>query len=237
SNTPIIYWFILSIIFSLINYHLFLKRTLEKSETYTKSIFMYPLIIILSTLSMMLFVYDLEDLKMTTLMFSVIFIIYLIMYYFSKRKIYFSWKIPSLFILLIIGCIGFSNIYSNTKGLNTIYELPKNKDIQEIYFSTDRYIFDEDKPSTVDNQEIENLTTKNITIQNKKNFMKSMYEIMNKNLITKSADYHGYENYYELTISFTTKNTINPNRNYIIKDENMAAVLDIFSKYDIIKNK
>ena len=67
SNTPIIYWFILSIIFSLINYHLFLKRTLEKSETYTKSIFMYPLIIILSTLSMMLFVYDLEDLKMTTL--------------------------------------------------------------------------------------------------------------------------------------------------------------------------
>ncbi|MEE1012071.1 MAG: sialidase family protein, partial [Acutalibacteraceae bacterium] len=24
----------------------------------------------------------------------------------------------------------------------------------------------------------------------------------------------GYENYYELTISFTTKNTINPNRNY-----------------------
>ena len=86
SNTPIIYWFILSIIFSLINYHLFLKRTLEKSETYTKSIFMYPLIIILSTLSMMLFVYDLEDLKMTTLMFSVIFIIYLIMYYFSKEK-------------------------------------------------------------------------------------------------------------------------------------------------------
>ena len=125
---------------------------------------------------MMLFVYDLGDLKMTTLMFSVIFIIYLIMYYFSKRKVYFSWKIPSLFILLIIGCIGFSNIYSNTKGLNTIYELPKNKDIQEIYFSTDRYIFDEDKPSTVDNQEIENLTTKNITIQNKKNFMKSMYE-------------------------------------------------------------
>ena len=51
--------------------------------------------------------------------------------------------------------------------------------------------------------------------------MKSMYEIMNKNLITKSADYHGYENYYELTISFTTKNTINPNRNYIIKDENI----------------
>ena len=47
---------------------------------------MYPLIIILSTLSMMLFVYDLEDLKMTTLMFSVIFIIYLIMYYFSKEK-------------------------------------------------------------------------------------------------------------------------------------------------------
>ena len=88
SNTPIIYWFILSIIFSLINYHLFLKRTLEKSETYTKSIFMYPLIIILSTLSMMLFVYDLGDLKMTTLMFSVIFIIYLIMYYFSKRKVY-----------------------------------------------------------------------------------------------------------------------------------------------------
>lgn len=65
--------------------------------------------------------------------------------------------------------------------------------------------------------------------------MKSMYEIMNKNLITKSADYHGYENYYELTISFTTKNTINPNRNYIIKDENMAAVLDIFLNMTSLK--
>ena len=53
SNTPIIYWF-LFIIFLLINYHFIFKRTLE-SETYTKSIFMYPLIIILSTLSMMLF--------------------------------------------------------------------------------------------------------------------------------------------------------------------------------------
>ncbi|MFQ9071880.1 MAG: hypothetical protein ACLR43_03380 [Faecalibacillus faecis] len=58
---------------------------------------------------------------------------------------------------------------------------------------------------------------------------------MNKNLITKSADYHGYENYYELTISFTTKNTINPNRNYIIKDENMAAVLDIFLNMTSLK--
>ena len=185
----------------------------------------------------MLFVYDLGDLKMTTLMFSVIFIIYLIMYYFSKRKVYFSWKIPSFFILLIIGCIGFSNIYSNTKGLNTIYELPKNKDIQEIYFSTDRYIFDEDKPSTVDNQEIENLTTKNITIQNKKNFMKSMYEIMNKNLITKSADYHGYENYYELTISFTLKTPSIQTEIILLRMKIWQLYWIFFSKYDIIKNK
>ncbi len=42
--------------------------------------------------------------------------------------------------------------------------------ISKNVFFTDRYIFDEDKPSTVDNQEIENLTTKNITIQNKKKF-------------------------------------------------------------------
>ena len=166
SNTPIIYWFFLSIIFSLINYHLFLKRTLEKSETYTKSIFMYPLIIILSTLSMMLFVYDLEDLKMTTLMFSVIFIIYLIMYYFQK-KVYFSWKIPSLFILLIIGCIGFLIFILIPKVLIQFMNYQKQGYPRNL-FSTDRYIFDEDKPSTVDNQEIENLTTKNITIQNKK---------------------------------------------------------------------
>ena len=48
----------------------------------------------------------------------------------------------------------------------------KTRISKKSIFSTDRYIFDEDKPSTVDNQEIENLTTKNITIQNKK-FMKS----------------------------------------------------------------
>ena len=94
---------------------------------------------------------------------------------------------------MIIGCIGFSNIYSNTKGLNTIFMNYQKQGYPRNLFFIDRYIFDEDKPSTVDNQEIENLTTKILQFKNKRNFMKSMYEIMNKNLITKSADYHGYE--------------------------------------------
>ena len=238
SYTPVIYWVIIGIVFSFINYHLFLNRTIEKSETYTKSIFMYPLIIILSILSMMLFVYDLTDLKMTALMFSVIFIIYLIMYYFSKRKVYFSWKIPALFILLIIGCIGFSSIYSNTKGFNTIYELPKNSDIKRVYVSIGYSIADEENTAIAAFQKVESIDMKTFTAQDQTNFMKSIQEIMNNNLITKYNDsFADNENYYELSIYFTTKNAVNPNRSYIIKDKNIQAVLNIFSKYNLIQNK
>ncbi len=238
SHISIFYWFILSIIVYFINYRLFLTRTIEQSETYTKSIFMYPLIITLSTLSMMLFVYDLEDLKMTILMFSIIFILYLIMYYFSKRKVYFSWKIPSLFIVLIIACIGFSNIYLDTKGFNTIYELPKSSDVERIVVSFDRYevsIDDEDKDTslTFNNQKIEDIKMKTYTKDNKNNFIKCVHEMMDKKLITEYYD-PGYENNYELSIYFTTKNRLDPNRQYVIEDKNMPAVIDILSKNKLI---
>ena len=63
------------------------------------------------------------DFKSNVLTFTIIFMIYLIMYYFSKRKVYFNWKIPTIFILLVVSCIGFSSVYADTKGFHSIYEV------------------------------------------------------------------------------------------------------------------
>ena len=236
SRIFILYWIVISVIFYFINYRLFLTRTVEQSETYTTSIFMYPLIITLSTLSMMLFVYDLEDLRMTILMFSIIFILYLIMYYFSKRKVYFTWKIPSLFIVLIVACVGFSNIYLDTKGFNTIYELPKSSDVERIVVSFDRYEDDttnEKTSLTFNNQKIEDIKMKTYTKDNKNNFIKCVQEMIDKKLISEYSDPVDGTT-YELSIYFTTKNRLDPNRLYTINYENMPAVIDILSKNKLI---
>lgn len=236
SRIFILYWIVISVIFYFINYRLFLTRTVEQSETYTTSIFMYPLIITLSTLSMMLFVYDLEDLRMTILMFSIIFILYLIMYYFSKRKVYFTWKIPSLFIVLIVACIGFSNIYLDTKGFNTIYELPKSSDVERIVVSFDHYeadTTDEKTSLTFNNQKIEDMKMKTYTKDDKNNFIKCVHEMIDKKLITEYYDPTD-SGTYGLSIYFTTKNRLDPNRHYTIDDENMPAVIDILSKNKLI---
>ena len=135
-----IYWLIISLVLSFVNYRLFIKRTVEQSESHTKSFFMYPSIIILGTFAMLLVMYT-TDFKSNVLTFTIIFMIYLIMYYFSKRKVYFNWKIPTIFILLVVSCIGFSSVYADTKGFHSIYEVPTTSSIKSasfnLFFETD----------------------------------------------------------------------------------------------------
>lgn len=120
----VIYWFIVAIIFIIISYRLFKKRNLEQSENYSKSIFIYPVLITVIIFSLTMTVCHQSFNQNTILMYTLIFVLYLILYFFAIRKVYFTWKIPVIFIVLIISCIGFANVFESTNGFNTLSEYP-----------------------------------------------------------------------------------------------------------------
>lgn len=125
----IIYWLIIGIVLMICAYKLFNRRSMEESENRTKSVLIYPVLITAIIFSMMLITYEIDFGTSTIISYTFIIIIYLLMYFFSVRKIYFTWKIPAVFIVMIICCIGFTNIFCNTQGLGMLSEYP---DIQNI---------------------------------------------------------------------------------------------------------
>lgn len=242
SHAPTIYWLIIGLILSIVNYRLFSKRTFEQSESHTKSFFMYPLIITLGTFSMLLIMYS-PDLKSNIVSFTIIFILYLIMLYFSKRKVYFNLKIPVIFIILIAGCIGFSNVYAQTNGFNTLYEVPVSSSIKSIAFDFSYYTDYETKKALTYKGAC--VTDINYTSMSKENNMKVVNfvnEIMNQKLIKKYDDFYKdpvNKNFYIINVYYTTDSKNNEsnylNRSYIIEEKNIEKVLEIVIKYNFYK--
>ena len=124
SMIPNIYWCVIAVILCLTSYKLFMKRPMEQSENHTKSIFIYPLLITTIIFSLMLVMYGDGISEPKIMVYGLIFILYLVMYFFAVRKVYFTWKIPAVFIALLICCIGFANIFNNTQGFGLLSEYP-----------------------------------------------------------------------------------------------------------------
>lgn len=173
------YWFIITIGFNIIAYKLFKKRTLEQSENYTRSIFIYPLLITIIIFSLMLAIYHKECDTNTITFYIIIFIFYLLMYFFAIRKVRLIWKMPVIFIILIIGCIGFANAFESTTGFGMISEYPTISQQQsftmQIYFN---------KPIIYNNKSIDYMT---IDSKNK-NTLQLIYEfhheLINDKIVT-----------------------------------------------------
>lgn len=241
-----IYWFIISIALSFVNYRLFIKRTVEQSETHTKSFFMYPLIIIFGIFAMLLVMYT-TDFKSNVLTFTIIFMIYLIMYYFSKRKVYFNWKIPTIFILLVVSCIGFSSVYADTKGFHSIYEVPTTSSIKSasfnLFFETDFETKTAIKYKGVNVNDINyNSDSKNKSSKDKTNFVNFINNVIDQNLITQYDDFYSNSNnnnFYTMNVYYTIHSTTDVegfvNREYIIEEKNIEKVLDLVAKYNLYK--
>ena len=241
-----IYWLIISLVLSFVNYRLFIKRTVEQSESHTKSFFMYPSIIILGTFAMLLVMYT-TDFKSNVLSFTIIFMIYLIMYYFSKRKVYFNWKIPTIFILLVVSCIGFSSVYADTKGFHSIYEVPTTSSIKSasfnLFFETDFETKTAIKYKGVNVNDINyNSGSKNKSSKDKTNFVNFINNVIDQNLITQYDDFYSNSNnnnFYTMNVYYTIHSTTDVegfvNREYIIEEKNIEKVLDLVAKYNLYK--
>lgn len=243
SYVSAIYWFSIGLILCIINYRLFLKRTIEQSESHTKSFFMYPLIITLGTFSMLLIMYSL-DLKSNIVPFTIIFVLYLIMLYFSKRKVYFNLKIPVIFMILIAGCIGFSNIYAQTNGFNTLYEVPVSSTIEstslDFSFETNS---ETKKALTYKETNVTEIHFYSSTNKNNTKCVDFINEIFSQNLITGYDDFYKDTNnndFYIMHIDYTIKPNNNGGtyieRDYIIEEKNMKKVLELINKYSFDKN-
>ena len=250
TRIPSIYWLIISLVLSFVNYRLFIKRTVEQSESHTKSFFMYPLIIILGTFAMLLVMYTM-DFKSNVLSFTIIFMIYLIMYYFSKRKVYFNWKIPTIFILLVVSCIGFSSVYAHTKGFHSIYEVPSTSSIKQMRlnfsFETVYETKHELKYKVINVTDIYyNFFSKNSNKQYKEsaNFVNFVNEVINQKLITKYDDFYNKpinKNFYTMLVYYTIQSPTDieryVSRDYVIEEKNIEKVLDLVAKYNLYKFK
>lgn len=213
SLIQIIYWLIVTIGFDFIAYCLFKRRTLEQSENYTRSVFIYPLLITLIIFSLMLAIYHNEfDANMMTF-YILIFVFYLMMYFFAIRKVRFTWKMPAVFIALIICCMGFANAFENTKGFGIMSEYPKITKQDEFYFS-----INSKQPFLYKNER-----TDYMSIDSKnKNTTKLMYEfhhrLLSENMITPIQDIEG-ENYLAV-ISISYHNDVNSTyRSYMLTTE------------------
>lgn len=125
SYAQIIYWLIIGMIFYVLAFHLFKKRTIEQCEKHTKSIFIYPILIAVILLSVMMAAYHNEINIYTIILYAIFFILFMLMYFFAKRKVCLTWKIPVIYIMFIICCVGFANIFEKTNGFGFITELPK----------------------------------------------------------------------------------------------------------------
>lgn len=242
-----IYWLIISLVLSFVNYRLFIKCTVEQSESHTKSFFMYPSIIILGTFAMLLVMYT-TDFKSNVLSFTIIFMIYLIMYYFSKRKVYFNWKIPTIFILLVVSCIGFSSIYANTKGFHSIYEVPSTSSIRSASFSfsfmTNYETKTELKYKGIDVTDINYSTGPKKSSKDNTNFVNFINDIINQKLITKYDDFYNdpiNKNFYTIGVYYSIQSPTDlgryASRDYVIEEKNIEKVLDLVAKYNLYKFK
>lgn len=222
----IIYWVIMTFIFIFAAYKLFLKRNMEQSENRTKSIFIYPVLITAIIFSLMFVMYGEGFNEAKIIVYAFIFILYLIMYFFAVRKVYFTWKIPAVFIVFIICCVGFADVFNNTNGFGTLSEYPNIEEQASFTFtasSSKEISFHENKVThfTIDSKNKNTISL----------FLEFHKELIDKKIISYwgkeiSTDTITIDIYYFDTYHHQT------DRTYIIdSDKNLEKFIEMYDKF------
>ena len=226
SLIPTLYWFIIMVISYVLSYRLFIKRRAEMSENHTQSLFMYPLLIVIVTFSLILTVFNLSnnDFSDTFLIMTLafIFVVYLIMYYVSVRKVYFNWKIPAIFILLLAGSLGFTQIYQSTQGFGTLSEYPSEEYDGKLILVTNF-----SKNVKFENSEINYMTLDSRNGNTRQLIIQFQKEILKSGMISK--DFYSDE-YACISLFYSKeKNNDSVNRHYYLVDqENINKYLKMY---------
>ena len=147
-------------------------------------------------------------------------------------------------MILIAGCIGFSNIYAQTNGFNTLYEVPASSTIESTSLG---FSFETNsktkKALTYKETNVTEIHFYSSTNKNNTKCVDFINKIFSQNLITGYDDFYKNTNnndFYIMHIDYTIKPNNNGGtyieRNYIIEEKNMKKVLELINKYSFDKN-
>lgn len=136
-----IYWLVVGIVFALFAKRSFIRRMQEDSEQRTTVWWVYPLIIGVLTFCLILLIVN-ANMPIASIVISSIsvFILYLCMVFFSRRKIQITLRIVLLFVALYAGSYMFSIVFQKTQGFQIVKEIPNADNISKIsieYYSQD----------------------------------------------------------------------------------------------------
>lgn len=139
------FWMIVSVVLFVRARHAFTIRCGEASEQRTTTWVCYPVLIVLITFSLLMN----ENISFQSfgsimnIMF--VFVVYLIMVFFAKRKIALTKSISFIFIGLMVVVMSITFIFTATRGFNRIQELPKLDEVESVqlffYSQNDRIEF------------------------------------------------------------------------------------------------
>lgn len=229
------YWMIVAIICIWFACKSFEQRRQEDSEQRTSAWWTYPLIIGVLTFCLILMIVNANMSSLTILVTSIsVFVLYICMISFSRRKIQLTLRSFLLFGILFISTFSFSFIFKETRGFNLVKELPKvsaiaNVNINIYYRDYDdngipknlkvKYKEKDGKEKTVKINNLNALTYNEKEIEN----IVRMQEVYMKEKDDKVRAYNGTY----VTLRYTLKNGLVINRDYYINNE--TAIEDIES--------
>ena len=123
-----IYWFVVAVAFIVLSARYYVKRKAEQSESISNFHMGYPLVIVTSVLCIMLIGFGTGLLKGITIVVTLL--VYFILLFIWKRKIYLNVKSIGVYVFLLVVCVCLQFVFEQTNGFNSIQEVP-TKDYKE----------------------------------------------------------------------------------------------------------
>lgn len=144
------------VVFSYLLYRSYVLRAVERAGTPSTKIYSYPLVIYLYVFLILFMISSSFNYRYVSLgdfvsdmfiVYLMLFVIYVSAYFVYKRKLYFSYKLPLVFVAAALLTLGFSNIARSSKGfgLSQMYDHNDKKGQYVLYSYFDNGIPEEIK--------------------------------------------------------------------------------------------
>ena len=136
----IVYWLIIIGILVIANVRAFNNRLAEETQEKTTSMLGYPLLMSVFIFSLVLAFFSAKfNFTNTCITYLILFIIYMMMYFITVRKIEFNYKVIINYVVIILISYAFNFAYSSTLGFGQIHEMLNYNqyvswDVEEVCF-------------------------------------------------------------------------------------------------------
>ena len=126
------------VVFAYLLYKEYVDREVERASTPSTKIYSYPLVIYLYVFLILFMISSSFNYGYSSfsnfmsnmfIVYLMLFVVYVVAYFVYKRKLYFSYKLPLVFILAAMLTIGFAGVARKTKGFG----------LAQVYDHNDRF--------------------------------------------------------------------------------------------------